>query len=254
MYLRRSLILSTLVASALLPLGAAQAAGVPSQGTWEATLLPRDINGDGTVDAFYDKVLGVSWLANGNLAGQMVWADAMQWAATLELHGVTGWRLPTMIDTGAPGCDLSFAGGTDCGYNVQTISEDGQTVFSELAHLYHQSLGNKGYCAPGANYCEPGQPGWGLTNTGGFSQLQSGFYWTGLVHGPAEYQDAWYFDTEYGYQSGFGQGNLFHAIAVHPGDVAPAVTEPQTSALLLLGLAGVLAAVRRPFHRAPRLN
>jgi hypothetical protein len=245
MRVRRSIILSMLVSAALLQMGAVQATGVSGQGTWETTLQPRDVNGDGTVDAFYDTVLDLSWLANGNVAGPMEWADAMQWAATLELHGITGWRLPTMIDTGAPGCDLSFAGGTDCGYNVQTISQDGQTVFSELAHLYYESLGNKGYCAPGANYCGPGQPGWGLTNTGAFGHLQSWFYWIGLVQGPAEYQEAWYFDTEYGYQSGFGQGNLFYAIAVRPGDVAAAVPEPQTAALLLMGMAGVMVAARQ---------
>jgi hypothetical protein len=248
MRLHRSFILSTLAAAALWPLGTAQAAGVPGQGNWETTLLPRDINGDGTVDAFYDTVLKVSWLSDANLAGPMVWTEATRWAANVDLYGVTGWRLPTMIDNGASGCDLSFAGGTDCGYNVQTISQDGQTVFSEMAHLYYVALGNKGYCAPGVDNCDPGQPGWGLTNTGAFSNLQTWFYWAGVAYEPSPEHEAWYFDTGYGYQSAFGQGNGFYALAVRPGDVAAAVPEPQTFALMFMGAAGVLLAVRRQSH------
>ena len=102
MHLKTSVVFSTLAAAALLPLGTAQAAGVSGQGTWETTLLPRDINGDNIVDAFYDTVLDVSWLANANANGPMNWATATAWAAGLDVYGKTGWRLPTMIDTGAP--------------------------------------------------------------------------------------------------------------------------------------------------------
>lgn len=168
----RSIILSTLAAAALLPLGTAHAVGVSGQGTWETTLLPRDINGDNVVDTFYDTVLDVSWLANANAAGRMTWANANAWAAGLDVFGKTGWRLPTMIDTGVPGCNISIAGGTDCGLNVQTISPDGQTVFSEMAHLWYVSLGNKAYCTPGDSACSSPQPGWGLTNTGAFSNFR----------------------------------------------------------------------------------
>ncbi len=133
-------------ASLVLPLGAAHAGPVPGQGTWQSTLQPRDISVDGTVDAFYDTVLNVSWLADGSVVavsvhdskeiystatdGLMNWPDAQAWAASLNVFGTTGWRLPSMIDTRERGCEFSYSG-TDCGYNVQTISADGQTVYSE---------------------------------------------------------------------------------------------------------------------------
>jgi hypothetical protein len=243
-----ALVLATLAAAALLPLGTAQAAGVSGQGTWETTLLPRDINNDGMVDAFYDTVLDVSWLANADANGPMNWANANAWAAGLDVYGKTGWRLPTMIDTGAPGCDWSLAGGTDCGYNVQTISADGQTVFSEMAHLWYVSLANKAVCTPGDSICNTPQPGWGLTNTGAFRNLHASYYWSGVAL--ATSRSAWYFDTYRGEQFGLRQGNELAALAVHPGDVG-IVPEPQTYALLLMGVAAVLLGVRqrRSRHR-----
>ena len=56
---------SSLCAAALsaLCLPPVHAAAVPGQGTWETTLQARDINHDGTVDAYYDTALDVSWLA-----------------------------------------------------------------------------------------------------------------------------------------------------------------------------------------------
>jgi hypothetical protein len=245
MRLHRSILLSTLTAAALLPLGTAQAVGVPGQGTWETTLLPRDINGDSIVDAFYDTVLDVSWLANANAAAQMDWANANAWAAGLDVHGTTGWRLPTMIDTGVPGCDYSLAGGTDCGFNVQTISPDGQTVFSEMAHLFYVSLGNKAYCAPGDSVCANPQPGWGLTNTGAFSNLQASVYWSGVASTPQPAYDAWVFVTGNGAQGDVEQSTQFYAVAVRPGDVTAVVPEPQTYGLLLMGVTALLLGVRR---------
>ena len=132
---------------ALVLAGNAGAVGVSGQGTWETTLQPRDLDGDTVTDAFYDAELNITWLRNANVNGQMAWADANAWAANLVVGAYSDWRLPTMIDTGAPGCDFSLAGGTDCGYNMQT--KTGTTVFSEMAHLYYVTLGNKAYYAPG---------------------------------------------------------------------------------------------------------
>jgi hypothetical protein len=71
---------------ALLPLGAALAAGVPGQGTWETTLQSRDINHDGTVDAFCDTVLNVTWLANANVAVGS--SDVAPWAVGAGWDGM----------------------------------------------------------------------------------------------------------------------------------------------------------------------
>lgn len=179
-------------AAAALLVGVAHAAGVPGQGTWETTLLGRDIGGNAVAASdpsavfLYDTTLDLTWLRDANVNGSMNWSAANTWANTLTVGAYGGWRLPTMIDTGLPGCVYSFAGGTDCGYNVLTKSGDpatyqpGQTVYSEMAHLFYVSLGNKAYCPPGDPTCAGGpQPGWGLTNTGDFQNMQTALCWSG---------------------------------------------------------------------------
>ena len=182
----------------------------------------------------------------------MNWEQANTWANTLKagyFGRYSGWRLPRIIDTAAPGCDYSSAGNTDCGYNVQFKSGDptsyqaGQTVFSEMAHLWYVTLGNKGYCPPLA-FCPPTQPGWGLSNTGSFQNLQSYYYWSGTENAPNPYF-AWYFHTYDGFQNVDSQYHALYAMAVRPGDVAAAIPEPQTYALMLMGLGALMVAVRR---------
>lgn len=161
----------------------------------------------------------------------------MTWARTLVVGGVGGWRLPTVVDTGAPSCDFSYSGGTDCGMNVNPAT-------GEMVHLYSGTLGNLAICTPGDATCSSEQPGWGLTNTGGFRKLQPDYYWSGTEFAP-DPNGAWSFRTEDGFQYFYGKNPLaWYAMAVRPGDVA-AVPEPQTYAMLLLGLGGVMVAVRR---------
>jgi hypothetical protein len=50
-------------------------------------------------------------------AGRMTWWGAMAWAQDLTFAGSSDWRLPTVTDTGTPGCNSSF-NNADCGYNV----------------------------------------------------------------------------------------------------------------------------------------
>jgi hypothetical protein len=128
---------------------------------------------------------------------------------------------------------------------VQTISPDGQTVFSELAHLWYVSLGNKAYCTPGNSACNTPQPGWGLTNTGAFSNMQASDYWSGVAYAPNPSFRAWHFDTNFGHQLSRVQSDAIYAVAVRPGDVTAVVPEPQTYALLLMGVAAVLLGVRQ---------
>lgn len=244
--------------TAFLPSGPARAWPVPGQGTWEATLLPRDINGDGSPDAFYDTVLDLTWLADADAGagsvydstryssatdGRMNWVNASAWAASLDVFGVTGWRLPRTLDTGRPGCDWSNAGGTDCGYNVQTVSADGRTVYSEMAHLYYVTLGNLGRCTPGLAVCTP-QPGWMLVNSGAFEDLDAFVYWSGsTVANPSP--AAWSFDFRDGVQDGHTQPLEFQAWAVRSGDVPNRVSEPPAMALLLLALGAAALTARR---------
>jgi hypothetical protein len=106
--------------------------------------------------------------------------------------------------------------------------------------------GNKGICTP--NDGAPGscveQPGSGLSNTGGFESLQSYAYWSGTEY-PPDSDFAWWFMNDYGFQTSYGgKTSVLYAVAVRPGDV-PVVPEPQTYAMLLLGMSAVLLAVRR---------
>jgi hypothetical protein len=256
----KKLILKTALLACVAIAGNAQAVGIPDQGTWETTLLGRDINGyavaggDASAVFLYDTVLDVTWLRDANANGAMTWASANTWAANLVVGAYDDWRLPTMIDTGAAGCPGYAYSGTDCGYNVQTKSgnltqyEAGQTVYSEMASLFYDTLGNKAYYNTSGDF----QSDFGLANTGAFQNLQSYGHWSGLEYAPFT-TAAWFFNTYSGLQlyegkaiGLFGEASNLYAMAVRPGDVlVPAVPEPETYALMLAGLAVVGAAARR---------
>jgi len=220
----------------------AYAAPVVGQGTWEATLHARDINRDGVVDGYFDSSLGVTWLADWNAAGPMNWYQSKSWAATLDVFGVRGWRLPTSLDTGASGCDLSPAGGTDCGYNPSTAS-------SELAHMFYITLGNLARCAPGDGNCDNGeQIAWGLSNTANFANVQR-YYFAGAEFIPDPNAPspglAWSFYAYDGFQGAMGQHTAIWAVAVRDGEIQP-VSEPAAVNLLLsVGVLAMLGLLRR---------
>jgi hypothetical protein len=222
--------------------GVVQAEAVPGQGIWETSLQARELDGNvgNGPEAFYDTVLDVTWLRNADANGEMTWETAVTWAAGLNVNGVTGWRLPTMIDTGEPGCDYGW-GGTDCGFYVQTKSGDvtkyeaGQTVYSEMAHLYYVTLGN----VPPPVCCDGG-----LSNTADFQNLQSSFYWYGLQDARHPSQ-AWTLVTFVGDQQPNDVFYRFNAMAVRAGDVVGVVPEPLTGAMMLVGLGAMVVVVRR---------
>lgn len=211
----------------------AQILSIPGQGTWETELQPRELDGNlsNGPEAYYDTALKITWLRNANAINMESWYQATNWASSLVVGGISGWRLPNMVDTGESGCNFAFIG-TDCGYNVDAIN-------SEMAHLWYITLGNTAYLDATGNH----PPGWGATNVGVFENLQTASYWTGVSYSP-DPSVAWLFHVGYGYQGYGNKGSKGYAIAVHDGDVA-SVPEPHSYIALLSGLGVVAVAVRR---------
>lgn len=247
--------LACCVATASLAVGAAP---VPGQGTWESTLEARDINGQPVaLDSsnavfYYDNVLDLTWTRNLRMNGAANWAISNQWATDLVIGGLTGWRLPHAFDSGAHGCDFSFAGGTDCGYNVALV--DG-AVTNELAHLFYATLGNRAAYAPGTGFYRGGTQGidWGLVNTAHFQGDFADGYWTDLLVQAGQDPDAYFFRFSDGNTLPGGNG-IQAMLAVRDGDVwtglggggggsGTTVPEPASLGLAVFGLLGL--TVRR---------
>lgn len=222
--LRSSFALLVLTAS-----GIAAASPIAGQGTWEATLLARDLDRDGQADAYYDTVLNVTWLRDANASGVADWGSARNWASQLVIGGQSGWRLPI---TAQP--DPSCSGQSN---NVGSFFFGCQG--GEMGHLYYVAFGNKGYWDQAGTF----QADFGMKNTGGFINFQSGTYWTGTEFA-FDVDGAWIFKTFHGGQDFDAKSANYFAIAVHDGDVVGALPEPNTLVILLGGL-GAIAAVRR---------
>ena len=245
MTIRTTLFTSSLIAASLI------------SGAAHATLIGRDLNGSaGSFEAYYDTDLNITWLANANVNGLMTWSAANTWAANLSFtNGINvydNWRLPTVnpVNGSSLNYGLSYNGSTDYGYNV---SEQG-TAFagstgSEMAHLFYNTLNNKGICDPAlstVSFCSGPQAGRGLTNRGPFTNLQADSYWSAPEYAPFT-NEAWGFDfSGSGFQGSVTKNADLYALAVSPGDVA-AVPEAESWAMLLagLGLIGVAVARRR---------
>lgn len=190
--------------------------------------------------AYYDDVLNITWVADANLAmtsgydeeGLMSWADANSWMASLNAQnaglgylGVNDWRLPTVGPLNGSTLDYatSYNGSTDRGYNQseQGTAYAGSTA-SEMAHLYYNTLNNKGYCTLSSVFpsCTV-QAGWGLSNTGPFLNVQPNDYWSGTGSDAPSW--AWYFRFNDGGQLLYDKSYTFNAWAVRPGDIGMTV-------------------------------
>lgn len=268
--LMRSASVAALAVAALTTIGPpqAQAAAVSGQGTWETTLQGRDLDGnlENGYEAYYDTELNITWLADANYAktsgytsvanggvgrysvydinvkvvdGGMGWGAAKSWAEKLNVGGITGWRLPTMVDVGVSGCASDTARtGESCNWYVNPKT-------SETAHLFYVTLGNRVKYPPVEM-----NPGLFLSNTGPFKNIQAADYWFDDEYEPYPVY-AWFFIPGYGLQGNDGKGGGYYAWAVRSGDVAfveavaAAVPEPQAYALAVAGLALLGVGARR---------
>lgn len=235
------------------------AVSISGQGSWETTLQGRDLDGNlSTAEAYYDTSQHITWLANANYAGTMMgWDYANTWAAALNINGYTGWRLPIVnpIDgTTANDQNISYIGTEDRYHNVSAPGTRyaGSTA-SEMAHMFYNTLGDKSYCDPTTSTvssCNGPQPGWGLTNTGPFSNIQSRLgYWSATGYAPNT-ENAWTFHFSNGLQiagdGDAGKAGSQYAWAVHAGDVGtPTVPVPAAVWLLGSGLVGLMSLSRR---------
>lgn len=197
--------------------------------------------------AYYDDVLDITWMANADAladeygSGTATWSNVNAWVNDLSIGGITGWRLPTVLDTGPAGKDYTN-GGTDTGNNVQTTDRSGRTVYSELASLYYDTLGNISFVDVDGN----AQSGSGMLNTGPFSGFGASHpsYWSVSVTNPTSVSDSWLFVTSNGSQVDPYNYGSFAAIAVLDGDVS---TVPVPAAVWLFGsgLIGLIGIARR---------
>ena len=172
-------------------------------------------NGD---NLFYDTDLDITWYVQSNRTG-MSWADAKSWAENLVIGGVTGWRLPSALNTGGSG---------PCyGYGCTN---------SEMGHLFYVELGNSGGFPPS----EP-------INTGPFTDIGLyDLYWsdTESVEYPDEAWVFWFYDGKQ-YMNLKTHGSAY-ALAVHEGNIHTPI--PGAVFLLGSGLAGI-AAMRNRLKR-----
>ena len=169
--------------------------------------------------AIYDDVANLTWLQDANYAktsgydadGLINWDQANAWAGSLNIDGVTGWRLP---------------GGPMLGFGTN------QTA-SEMGNLFYNVLGGMEWTTIGTTH---------NANYNLFKNVQFGNYWSGVEF---DSSNAWnfYFNVGRKYNR-YKSTNLF-GWAVRSGDVG-ASPVPVPGALGLMGpaLLGLLGAKR----------
>jgi len=185
---------------------------------------------DGTV---LDTDLNIYWMKDaGNASGPMTWLEAQNWIVSLNntnYLGFNNWRLPQVAPVNGIAFDItnSFDGSTDNGYNITSLA-------SELSYMYHINLGNLALYDTAGNFS---QPGWGLKNTGPFTGLSIGAYWT-AIDNPTDSSQAFIVGMGNGHQNFFAKDTLHNVWAVRDTSVPlPAAVWLFSSGLL--GLFGI---------------
>jgi len=193
--------------------------------TANAALVGRLAATEGGADyqAYYDTEADLTWLANAGATGRLSPGNAALWATRLNVDGVTGWRLPDTLQPDAS-CDRKSSDGDDFGYNC---------TGSEMGNLYYNVLGGSALISLATSH---------NANYDLFSNIQSGFYWSGDYE-RLSYNE-WVFRMDNGNQSYTNDSNYHYAWAVHDGDVS-AVPIPPAVFLFSTGLLGLISFTKR---------
>jgi hypothetical protein len=220
-----------------------------ASGVAQAALLGRDLNNTPTTaEAYYDTVLGITWLADANYFqtsgadtdGLASFSTLSNWASNLVIGSYVNWRLPEAAPADGVAYDIgsiTYDGvSSDVGWNHSGAG-------NELGYMFYVNLGNQGaYDTTGATTaCHPNTC---LTNTGPFVDLMPGEYY--IMQG--SYWVPYFRMYDGGYFAHANGGPEKRGWIVHDGDIGGAVVvvpEPQTWALLLAGLGLVGGWVRR---------
>lgn len=231
---------SLIAAASVVAAQAANSAVVPGQGSWETTLLGRDLDGNVfTAEAYYDTTLNITWLADTAAATYLQWESANEWAASLDVHGYTGWRLPRSLQ---PDPSCSGQGGRGNRGQGTPWSFGYHCVGVELGNLFYETLGNVAQWDPG--YVGDS----GGTNWGPFIGLP-GAFWTSTTYTDTP-SEAYYFHFVAGSQAVIPKSSSVNAWAVHDGDLGTAsilepVPVPSAIWFLSSGILGLTVFRRR---------
>ena len=203
-----------------------------------AALQGRNLDANAaTFEAYYDTVLNITWLADADIAntrgeaneGRKSWGAASSYAAALNVNGITGWRLPSVLPRdGSAVYNTAFTnnGSSDRGYANTGV---GWGTKSELGHMFYVTLANSAFS---------------LTNTAPFSHLAANDYWTNQPLGTLATQ-GFFFNTGIGLQDTASLAFTYKSWVVRDGDISAPIPEPETYALMLLGLAATAVVARR---------
>jgi hypothetical protein len=185
--------------------------------------------GSGDYQAYYDDELNITWLADANFArttgysdeysadGSMPWSVANAWAASLNIQGISGWRLPEAGAINGFALTYSYAvdGTTDSGFNISAWrSRYAGSTANEMAHLFFNTLGNTGF----RNLRGAVVPGWEVPAIAPFTNVDADYYWTGTESGVDPGSAAAF--SFHGEQSWGNKDFYFRAWPVYAGDVA----------------------------------